>query len=119
MAPNISVISVFHQLHHLYTIRPAFYAEQADQSEDLDLGHSRKRHAGHCFEYLRQSILCAADSSIEPAAAKQRDDHEFLGWNVARQCRDYEQLKRRAEERRAFDAHGFLAKDLEDAEETD
>ncbi|CZT23732.1 uncharacterized protein RCC_09446 [Ramularia collo-cygni] len=114
LAPDFSVVSVFHQLHCLYTLRRAYYAEQSDHDglEDFDFGLERNKHAGHCFEYLRQSLMCSADSSIEPAHVKKTDGQEFLGWDVSRTCRSYDQLKQWAGERRAFDAHGFLASDL-------
>lgn len=114
IAPDFSVISVFHQLHCLYTLRRAYFAEQAGDKElqDFDFGHDRNEHAGHCFEYLRQSLMCSADSSVEPAHVEKKGGQEFLGWDVPRMCRNYDQLKNWAEERRAFDAHGFLANDL-------
>ena len=77
--------------------------------QDFDFGHERDDHTGHCFEYLRQSLLCSADSSIEPV---DNAAHDFLGWGFQRQCRNYDELKAWAEEARAFDAHGFLALDL-------
>lgn len=45
-------------------------------------------HMAHCFEYLRNAILCAADSNIEPF------DYEtggVNGWNE-HQCRDFESV---------------------------
>ena len=55
--------------------------------------------------------MCSADSTVEPAE-NAKNGVEFLGWGFGRQCRDYESLKAWAEKWRAFDAHGFLAKDL-------
>ena len=72
----------------------------------FDLGKERKPHVAHCFDYLRQGILCSADSSIEPAVDSLNG---FLGAGFPRQCRDFEELKNWAEKHRAFDAHGFLA----------
>lgn len=59
----------------------------------------------HCFDYLRQGIMCSADSSIEPAVDTANG---FLGAGFPRQCRDFGELRFWAEEHRAFDAHGFL-----------
>jgi len=102
---NLSVISAFHQLHCLYTLRRAYYSTTSG-GEDFDFGLDRGRHAGHCFEYLRQSLMCAADATIEPAGEAGGG---FLGWGFRRQCRDYDELGEWAEEWRAFDGHGFLA----------
>ncbi|CAD6588940.1 MAG: hypothetical protein ASARMPREDX12_003543 [Alectoria sarmentosa] len=107
IARETSVLSAFHQLHCLYTIRRAFYSDSAteDGLEAFDLGKERKPHVAHCFDYLRQGILCSADSSIEPAVDTVNG---FLGAGFPRQCRDFKELKDWAEEHRAFDAHGFL-----------
>lgn len=92
-----------------YTIRRAYYSTaKTGQLEDFDFGRDRKQHTGHCFEYLRQSIMCSADSSVEPAANVEG----FLGWGFPRQCRDFGELRDWTEDSRAFDGHGFLAADL-------
>ncbi|KAM0795546.1 hypothetical protein BDR22DRAFT_894084 [Usnea florida] len=108
LAPNLSVISVFHQLHCLYTLRRAYYAisDGHEQLEDFDFGIERAPHAAHCFEYLRQALMCSADSSVEPAGERVQG---FLGWGFKRQCRDYDGLMAWAEKWRAFDGHGFIA----------
>lgn len=107
VATETSVLSAFHQLHCLYTVRRAFYSNSktGDELEPFDLGKERKPHVAHCFDYLRQGILCSADSSIEPAVDTVNG---FLGAGFPRQCRDFEELKSWAEKHRAFDAHGFL-----------
>ncbi|KAL9074612.1 MAG: hypothetical protein Q9161_002205 [Pseudevernia consocians] len=106
-AAETSVLSAFHQLHCLYTVRRAFYSNTTSETEleAFDLGKERKPHVAHCFDYLRQGILCSADSSIEPAVDTVNG---FLGSGFPRQCRDFEELKDWAEKHRAFDAHGFL-----------
>ncbi|CAF9908069.1 MAG: hypothetical protein ALECFALPRED_004213 [Alectoria fallacina] len=105
-ATETSVLSAFHQLHCLYTVRRAFYSNSTieDELEAFDLGKERKPHVAHCFDYLRQGILCSADSSM-PAVDTVNG---FLGAGFPRQCRDFEELKGWAETHRAFDAHGFL-----------
>ena len=80
--------------------------EDHHELEDFDFGIERAPHAAHCFEYLRQALMCSADSSIEPAGERVQG---FLGWGFQRQCRDYAKLVTWAEEWRAFDGHGFIA----------
>ena len=89
-------------------IRRAYYSNSTSQ-EDFDFGLNRNGHSSHCFEYLRQSLLCNADATIEPAGERVRG---FLGWGFWRQCRNFEELKAWAEDARVFDAHGFLAEEL-------
>lgn len=111
---NVSTISVFHQLHCLYTLRRIYYAtlaktlDKQNQKHELapfDNGVERPKHAAHCFEYLRQSLMCNADSSLEPFESTQDD---FPGMGFQRQCRDYGALRRYAEEYRILDAQGFI-----------
>jgi hypothetical protein len=89
-----------------YTLRRAYYSRSSEQLEDFDFGIERGPHAAHCFEYLRQSIMCSADSSIEPAGSRIQG---FLGWGFQRQCKSYDQLRDWAEEWKAFEGHGFIA----------
>ncbi len=92
-----------------YTLRRAYYSTaESSELEDFDFGRNRSEHTKHCFEYLRQSLMCSADSSIEPAGSQVKG---FLGWGFRRQCRHYEKLKSWAEDFRVFDLHGFLAND--------
>ncbi|KAL2037577.1 hypothetical protein N7G274_009690 [Stereocaulon virgatum] len=105
-AMNTSVISAFHNLHCLYTIRRAYYSTSEGDLEDFDFGKERKPHVAHCFDYLRQGISCSADSTIEPAVDTVNG---FLGAGFPRQCRDFGELQDWAKDHRVFDAHGFLA----------
>lgn len=122
MASETSVLSAFHQLHCLvslaylflrtlsdldqYTVRRAYYSTNGEgELEDFDLGKERRPHVAHCFDYLRQGILCSADSTIEPAVDTVNG---FLGAGFPRTCRNFQGLKSWAEDHRAFDARGFL-----------
>ena len=77
----------------------------SDELEDFDNEIERLPHMTHCFEYLRQAIMCSADSSFEPATNRVE---RFLGGGLQRQCRDFSAMKAWAEEWRAFEGHGFI-----------
>ncbi|KAI0540092.1 hypothetical protein GGR58DRAFT_462323 [Xylaria digitata] len=109
LAPKISIPTVFHQLHCLYVIRRAYYSHSAEL-QGFDFGKNRTDHAAHCFDYLQQSITCAADSTVEPG---EDDPNGFLGSGFPRQCRDFEAVKKYVEKWRVFNATGFLAHGLE------
>ncbi|CAJ2512977.1 Uu.00g010960.m01.CDS01 [Anthostomella pinea] len=109
LAPKISIPTVFHQLHCLYVLRRAYYT-RSGELQRFDFGKNRTIHAAHCFDYLEQSITCAADSTVEPA---EDDANGFLGSGFPRQCRDFEALKDYVERWRVFNATGFLAHGLE------
>ncbi|KAL4935902.1 hypothetical protein BDV06DRAFT_233879 [Aspergillus oleicola] len=122
LSPNMSVVAVFHQLHCLYLIRRAYYSELRSRSdsdammEDFDTGIHRRPHVGHCFDYLRQSLLCHADSSLEPTNESVNDN---LNWRFDKECRDYEEVKAWAAQWKVFDIQGsFVPFHLEDEERT-
>ncbi|TQV91604.1 hypothetical protein IF1G_09670 [Cordyceps javanica] len=61
-------------------------------------------HMRHCFDYLRQGLMCASDTSLEPV------DPELggvTGWGSRRVCRDYQQVVAWAEHHRVSNLRGF------------
>lgn len=54
-------------------------------------------HMKHCFDYLRQSIMCAADVTPEWI---QPGENMTTGWGYTHQCRDFDGLKRWAQKNR-------------------
>ena len=46
------------------------------------------KHITHCFNLLRQAILCAADTTLDPMKDGQATD----GLNVTHVCRDWTQV---------------------------
>ena len=67
--------------------------------------HMQPPHLRHCFDYLRQALLCAADSTLEPWSENLGG---VTGWGVERVCRDYGGLRVWVEERRTNDREGFI-----------
>jgi hypothetical protein len=55
-------------------------------------------HAAHCFEYLRNQLLCTADMTLEGAATLSE-----TGKGQGHMCRDREEAVRWIEERRVDD----------------
>ncbi|KAG9185804.1 hypothetical protein G6011_07135 [Alternaria panax] len=74
--------------------------------------HHDPGHATHCFEYLRQALMCAADTNLEVTHhGVDEDGLEIIGteaWDSARVCRNYDAVKEWAETWRAGDAGGIL-----------
>ncbi|KAF2667311.1 hypothetical protein BT63DRAFT_426201 [Microthyrium microscopicum] len=60
-------------------------------------GHGAEGHMGHCFDYLRQVLMCAADTNMEPLGA---DLGGASGWGSERTCRDYDAVVRWASKNR-------------------
>lgn len=116
-------VAVFHQLHcvvsfllvplqsplnpnHLPSrltqnvLRHAYY-HALDGKKGLD------GHVTHCLAYLRQSLKCAADVSLEPYRALNNGVDGFFS---SRQCRNYEAVYHWAErfrytEEKSIDNH--------------
>ena len=74
----------------------------------FDNGVDRPSHVAHCFEYLRQALMCCADSSLEPFKAPPGG---FPGMGFERQCRDYQGLKNWAEDWRVMESESFILND--------
>lgn len=57
-------------------------------------------HMEHCFDYIRQSLMCAADPTLE-----KRNDTigGVTGWGTSHQCRDFSALQDWAEMHRYVD----------------
>ncbi|KIM98333.1 hypothetical protein OIDMADRAFT_20062 [Oidiodendron maius Zn] len=61
--PEVGSISMFHQLHCLTSLREAL--QRAGGGEDIGVDWKDNVHWPHCMQYLRESILCFADPTIE------------------------------------------------------
>src|SRR4051794_19598226 len=62
-------------------------------------------HSRHCFEYLRQNILCCGDTALEGQQTSFPDKTESGsdGWDSRHLCRDYDQIRGYLENNRADD----------------
>lgn len=77
-------VSMWHQLQCLNHIRAVLV--NGDDGSD---------HTAHCFDYLRQAILCAADTTLEPGGTSKKlanGDLVATGAGVVHTCRDWRQV---------------------------
>ncbi|KAG4422700.1 hypothetical protein IFR04_004178 [Cadophora malorum] len=104
MTPNVQNygVSMYHQLHCLMMIRTLYWqALRGDRNlmmEENDGLEEEMGHVNHCFDYIRQGIMCAGDMSME-GAADQGDSqgphisgigmkHECKSWEASRKWMD-------------------------------
>ncbi|KAJ4419385.1 hypothetical protein N0V82_004967 [Gnomoniopsis sp. IMI 355080] len=86
---TVFTTSVTHQLHCLYNILEVYSSLTSGQSIEEQM----KGHLPHCFEYLRQSIMCCGDTALEgqhttfPNGIIGSD-----GWDAKHVCKDYGQI---------------------------
>lgn len=77
-----------------------------DRAEEAHHHPDPQRHADHCFRYLRQSIVCCADTALEgqnPRAKIPDTD----GTGATHLCKDFEMVKAWASEMRVDDTHSI------------
>lgn len=72
-----------------------------DGQEAAVLEGHKQVHSNHCFDYLRQAILCNMDSALEGTPVE--GGHGTDGWNAYHTCRSYEESKTWAESQRVND----------------
>lgn len=87
-------------------LRVGYYAALGGTISEMEQIHDHNKrpdpnHLRHCFDYLRQSLVCAADSNLESV------DFELggvTGWSFQRTCRNFDHIKDWAEQWRSWDA---------------
>ncbi|KAH8650040.1 hypothetical protein BX600DRAFT_554465 [Xylariales sp. PMI_506] len=93
--------SMTHQLHCLYAIAELFSAYNAGMTEKIP---EDPWHLGHCFDYIRQGIMCSGDIALEgqqttfPAGVIGTD-----GWDAKHVCKNYDEVLDYLEQKRAND----------------
>ncbi|KAJ7143528.1 hypothetical protein C8R43DRAFT_953969 [Mycena crocata] len=69
-------VAMFHQMHCLQRIRTAIVQG--------DPGH----HTRHCLNLLRQTVLCASDTTLDPMNSPKGTD----GLGIVHVCRDWQKV---------------------------
>ncbi|KAJ9137311.1 hypothetical protein NKR23_g9270 [Pleurostoma richardsiae] len=98
---TVFTTSMTHQLHCLHAIAEVFAALTSDPSK---VPPETSWHLGHCFDYLRQSIMCCADVALEGTATTFPEGVTGSdGWDAKHVCKDYGQVLDYLNENRAND----------------
>ncbi|ORY68520.1 uncharacterized protein BCR38DRAFT_335865 [Pseudomassariella vexata] len=81
--------SMTHQLHCLYAIAEVYASLSSGKMTPTEMPW----HLNHCFDYIRQGIMCAGDVAVE---GKQTTFPEGFvgsdGWDAKHVCKDYNQV---------------------------
>jgi hypothetical protein len=86
------MVSVFHQLHCLSYLAEYFQRGYGG----IELTEEVAHHSAHCFNYVRQGLMCNADVTLEgktDAGPGEGSEHE---------CVDYEALLKWANDNAAY-----------------
>ena len=86
-------------------LRVGYYAALDGTIAEMQHVHDHNKrpdphHLRHCFDYLRQSLMCAADTNLEPVDVGLGG---VTGWSFRRTCRDFGAVKEWAEEWGSWD----------------
>ncbi|KAH8731656.1 hypothetical protein GQ44DRAFT_699072 [Phaeosphaeriaceae sp. PMI808] len=97
-------MSMWHQLHCLDSIRIRLGKLEGFIEAETEPHHGKRNaavhesHVDHCFDYLRQAIMCAGDLSLEHSV--RLNEPGFDGWGTAHQCAAWDAMWDAAMERR-------------------
>jgi len=82
-------LTVYHQIHCLDSIRFAMLGRDHPVRRGLDGEKRMVPHAQHCLNFLRQTILCSADLTLEPEASFQDVEEGLFTRHV---CKDWSRV---------------------------
>lgn len=82
------MVTLYHQLHCLSYLVEHLQAGYSGARLTEEVAH----HAAHCFDYIRQGIMCAADTTLEGQT------EAGPGWGSKHECKDYDAVLKWANE---------------------
>jgi hypothetical protein len=101
--------TVFHQLHCLGQLRRFSWmfldtiitnnTAGAAAIEKMFVQGDAEEHLTHCFDYLRQGLMCNADMSLEwPRTEKDGRRFAVDGWDIPHECKNWDEVMEFMEE---------------------
>ncbi|KIX93905.1 uncharacterized protein Z520_10242 [Fonsecaea multimorphosa CBS 102226] len=85
-AAEVYGVSMFHQLHCLMSIKHSLLQPRSSNA-------SLEAHIVHCVDYLRQSVMCCGDTTLERGhEAGGIFKPPVDGWGNTHMCRDWDAL---------------------------
>ncbi|KAM7196215.1 protein of unknown function (DUF3328) domain containing protein [Rhypophila sp. PSN 637] len=97
---TVFTTSVTHQLHCLFAMVQTYSGLKSNHPIPDD----HHWHMVHCFDYMRQAIMCSADMALEGLETTFPDHNGGSdGWDSKHVCKDYNQVKNYLESVRAYD----------------
>ncbi|QYT06461.1 hypothetical protein H0G86_013310 [Trichoderma simmonsii] len=95
----IGFLEISHKMHCLNVIRQAYHREYYERPENKkwatwlnDRPITVKVHINHCFEMLRQNIMCSADVGVIPHHWVKDIPDPFANFNTVHKCRDLDSV---------------------------
>ena len=75
-----------------------------DTTNEVNKLLGRQHHIAHCFDYLRQAIMCAGDLTLEwamPPFESTGLRSSVDGWGITHQCKNWDDAVKWATEYKA------------------
>lgn len=100
------VLAAFHQMHCLHHISMSMDSLAMQiRAGNSTVDEKALLHNDHCFDYLRNAVMCTADMTLEGQIEGPEWDGEAGtdGTGAVHVCRDWDEVVRWAEGRRLYD----------------
>ncbi|KAH7126647.1 hypothetical protein B0J11DRAFT_604388 [Dendryphion nanum] len=99
------IVSVFHQLHCLNTLRKSIDTAMTNPDAFYYVTPKLSPHWANCIEYLRQVLMCNSEMTFESLRSEESRngdvDRSLLaevdGWGTEHQCRNFGKIHKWAE----------------------
>ncbi|KAE8356756.1 hypothetical protein BDV28DRAFT_144878 [Aspergillus coremiiformis] len=94
---NTYMVSVYHQLHclkvlHLALLPVMMHGATVESGATGD--GFEHHHLEHCLDYLRQSVMCSGDVTLEPPDEHpEKGKSPLQGWGVRHVCRSWNEIE--------------------------
>ncbi|KAK3681325.1 hypothetical protein B0T22DRAFT_388099 [Podospora appendiculata] len=97
---TVFTTSMTHQLHCLFAIVQTYSGLKSNHPIPDD----HHWHMVHCFDYMRQAIMCSADIALEGLETTFPDHNGGSdGWDSKHVCKNYDEVVNYLESVRAYD----------------
>ncbi|KAI5927176.1 hypothetical protein F4810DRAFT_433120 [Camillea tinctor] len=93
---EVYMISVFHQIHCLSTLMSSYGRVVIEGLPPKDIDHD-----AHCFDLLRQALMCSGDLTVEGSTEYD------TGWGTMHKCKDMDAIRAWATDHAGFEWHHF------------
>jgi hypothetical protein len=97
---ELFVVSMYHQLHCLDSLRYGYASAKAGTLSFPGNGTGVEHHVNHCLTFLKETILCNADLTLEVADAYRpvspgstKKQHGVSGMGMVHRCHDWTKVR--------------------------
>lgn len=87
-----------------YSTKHSFYQLLNHKPSDPPV-EPNMEHLNHCWEYLRQGLMCNADVTLE---WHKYGEHAGTGWGYQHQCKDWDAIVAWVEHHRLTNDYGII-----------